>query len=91
MKKSREQLKAEFIGKRMAQRMIMGQAERQPAERVPCPEGGEAMENKGLKNNQVETQIGNLQIERGYYYCPDCKQGIFPPGSATDDLGETME
>jgi uncharacterized protein with PIN domain len=127
MKKSREQLKAEFIaeaeelfdelmewdkqnekpnltqieeivlelrkrfGKRMAQKMIMGQEERQPAKRVKCPECGKEMENKGMKNNQVETQIGNLQIERGYYYCPDCKQGIFPPGSAIDDLGETME
>jgi uncharacterized protein with PIN domain len=116
MKKSREQLKAEFIaeaetlfdelmmweeqtekpnltqieeivlevrkqfGERMAQKMIMRQEERQPAERVKCPECDGEMENKGLKDNQVETQIGNLKIERGYYYCPDCKQGIFPPG-----------
>ena len=127
MKKSREQLKAEFIaeaeelfdelmewdeqnekpnltqieeivlalrkrfGERIAQKVIMGQEERQPAERVPCPACGREMENKGMKNNQVETQMGNLKIERGYYYCPDCKQGLFPPGSATDDLGETME
>ena len=45
-----------------------------------CPECGEEMENKGMKDNQVETQIGNLKIERDYYYCPKCKQGIFPPG-----------
>jgi uncharacterized protein with PIN domain len=127
MKKSRAQLKAEFIaeaeelfdelmewdkqnekpnltqieeivlelrkrfGERIAQKMIMGQEERQPAKRVQCPACGREMENKGMKNNQVETQIGNLQIERGYYYCPDCQQGLFPPGSATDDLGETLE
>jgi hypothetical protein len=127
MKKSREQLKVEFIaeaeelfdelmewdeqnekpnltqieeivlalrkrfGERIAQKVIMGQEERQPAEKVPCPACGREMENKGMKNNQVETQIGNLKIERGYYYCPDCKQGLFPPGSATDALGETVE
>ena len=116
MKKSQEQLKAEFMteaeelfdrlieweeqtekpnlteikdiilelrkrfGERMAQKMMMRQEERQPAEKVQCPECGGEMENKGLKDNQVETRIGNLKIERGYYYCPKCKQGIFPPG-----------
>jgi len=116
MKKSQEQLKAEFMaeaeelfdglmeweeqtdrpsltqieeivlemrkrfGERMAQKMIMRQEERQPAERVQCPECGREMENKGMKDNQVETRIGNLKIERGYYYCPACKQGLFPPG-----------
>lgn len=68
------------FGEQMAQKMIMRQEGRQPAERVKCPECGGEMENKGLKDNQVETQIGNLKIERGYYYCPKCKQGIFPPG-----------
>jgi uncharacterized protein with PIN domain len=64
----------------MAQKMMMRQEERQPAERVQCPECGGEMENKGMKDNQVETQIGDLKIERGYYYCPKCKQGIFSPG-----------
>ena len=79
------------FGERMAQKVMMRQEERQPAERVQCPECGGEMENKGMKDNQVETQIGNLKIERGYYYCPKCKQGIFPPGSATDAVGETVE
>jgi uncharacterized protein with PIN domain len=68
------------FGERMAQKVLMRQEERQPAERVCCPECGEEMENKGMKDNQVETQIGNLKMERDYYYCPKCKQGIFPPG-----------
>jgi len=68
------------FGEGMAQTMMMRQEERQPAERVRCPECGEEMENKGMKDNQVETRVGNLKIERDYYYCPKCKQGIFPPG-----------
>jgi uncharacterized protein with PIN domain len=115
MKKSREQLKAEFMvevgelfdemmeweeqnekpnltqieeivlelrkrfGEQMAQKMIMRQEKRQPAERVKCPECGGETENKGMKDNQVETQIGSLKIDRDYYYCPKCKRGIFPP------------
>ena len=68
------------FGEQLAQKVMLRQAERQPAERVPCPECGGEMENKGMKDHQVETQIGNLKIERDYYYCPKCKQGIFPPG-----------
>ena len=55
------------FGEQMAQKMILRQEERQPAERVLCPECGGEMENKGLKANQVETQIGNLKLERDYY------------------------
>jgi len=46
---------------------------------------------KGEKNNRVETRVGLMEIERGYFYCPQCKQGIFPPGSAVEDMGETLE
>jgi uncharacterized protein with PIN domain len=127
MKKSREQLKAEFIeeveelfdelmawdeqtqepnltqieeiilklrkriGEQMAQKVILRQEQRQPAEKVGCPECAGEMEPKGMKDNQVETRIGNLEIGRDYYYCPRCKQGIFPPGSAVDAAGETLE
>jgi len=79
------------FGERMAQKIIMRQEERQPAERVHCLQCGGEMASKGLKDNQVETRIGNIKIERGYYYCPNCKQGIFPPGSATNGMGKTVE
>jgi uncharacterized protein with PIN domain len=79
------------FGEQLAQQVILRQEERQPAARVICPGCGGEMDPKGLKGNQIETRIGNLEIARGYYYCPQCKQGLFPPGSATQDLGETLE
>lgn len=79
------------FGEQMAEKMIRRQEQRQPAERVRCPQCDGEMQPKGMKGNQVETRIGNLKMERGYYYCPQCKQGIFPPGSADADLGETVE
>ena len=127
MKKSREQLKAEYMaeaeelfdelmawdeenqepdltqiedivlklrkrfGEQIAEKVIMRQEQRQPAERVHCPQCAGELEAKGMKGNQVETRIGNLKVERGYYYCPQCKQGFFPPGSAIEDLGEAVE
>jgi hypothetical protein len=127
MKKSREELKAEYLaeagelfdelmdwddenerpnltqiedivlelrkrfGERITEKLILRQEQRQPAERVNCEECGDEMKPKGLKGNQVETRAGNRKIEREHYYCPRCKLGIFPPGSTTDDLGETVE
>ena len=127
MKKSREELKAEYLaeagelfdelmdwddenerpnltqiedivlelrkrfGERITEKLLLRQEQRQPAERVYCEVCGDEMKPKGLKGNQVETRVGNLKIEREHYYCPRCKRGIFPPGSTTDDLGETVE
>ena len=79
------------FGKQLAEKVLMRQEQRQPAERVYCPKCGGEMGAKGAKGNRVETRMGNLKIEREYYHCPQCKQGIFPPGSAVDDMGETVE
>jgi uncharacterized protein with PIN domain len=79
------------FGEQLAQQVLLRQEQRQPAEKVHCPECGAVMASKGLKGNQVETRIGNLKLERGYYYCPQCQQGFFPPRSAVAAVGETME
>ncbi len=79
------------FGERMAKAVVKRQEKRQPAEKMNCPECEGELEAKGEKNNEVETRLGLMQIERGYYYCPKCKQGIFPPGSAVEDVGETLE
>jgi uncharacterized protein with PIN domain len=45
-----------------------------------CPECGGALENKGKKKREVLHREADVKLERDYYYCPACKQGIFPPG-----------
>jgi len=72
-------LRARF-GERLAETLLEQQEKRQPAERVYCPRCGGKMVNKGAKQSQVESRIGNLKIERDHYYCPACEQGLFPPG-----------
>ena len=79
------------LGEQMAQVVIARQENRQPAERMSCPECEGELEPKGQKGNQVESRVGGLRIERGYYYCPRCRRGIFPPGSAAEAVGETLE
>jgi len=84
------QLRQRF-GERLAQAALARQENRQPAEKLPCPHCAGELENKGLKDNQVASRVGNLQLARSYYYCPRCRQGFFPPGSPTEAVGETLE
>lgn len=74
-------LRKEF-GQAIAQLAIENQASRTPAPGPRCSQCGEEMRYKGKKRTRVESRTGDLEVERGYYYCPKCKQRIFPPGSA---------
>ena len=79
------------LGEQMAQAVLARQDSRQPAERLSCAQCGSELEAKGQKGNQVESRVGGLRVERGYYYCPGCREGFFPSGSATEAVGETLE
>lgn len=67
------------FGEQLAEKVLLRQERRQPAERVLCTKCGDEMRPKGLKMNQVESRVGALRIEREHYYCPRCQEGIFPP------------
>ena len=76
-------LRKEF-GQEIAQVAIENQASRTPAPGPKCAKCGKEMRYKGKKRTQVESRTGSLEIERGYYYCPQCKERFFPPGSTTE-------
>jgi hypothetical protein len=46
---------------------------------VSCPECHHLMRSKGRKKKWFKTRSGDVQIERPYYYCNDCRKGHFPP------------
>lgn len=75
-------LRKEF-GQEIAQVAIENQASRTPAPGPKCAKCGKEMRYKGKKRTGVESRTGKLDVERGYYYCPECGESIFPPGSAT--------
>jgi hypothetical protein len=68
------------LGKRLLKTMIEDQEARQPAEPPTCPTCGAAMRYKGQKGTDIETRLGGIDVERGYYYCAHCESGLFPPG-----------
>ncbi len=58
-------------------------AEQQLGQAVPgptCSECGAEMRYKGRKRKRLVTQAGEVNLERAYYYCEPCREGIFPPG-----------
>lgn len=72
-------LRKEF-GQEVAQLAIENQAARIPVPGPQCAQCGQEMRYKGKKKSKVESRAGNLAVERGYYYCPECEESIFPPG-----------
>jgi uncharacterized protein with PIN domain len=47
---------------------------------VACPGCGKRLRMKDYRRRRVVTEAGEVGVRRAYYYCADCKQGIFPPG-----------
>ena len=47
-----------------------------------CPGCGGKARYKGQKERPVVTETGEMWLRRAYYYCPRCRKGFFPPGSA---------
>lgn len=71
------------FGQAMAGVVLGGQSAQQPAVGEQCPQCGGELRYKGQKQKVVESRAGALEIVRGYYYCPRCRSGFFPPGRAT--------
>ena len=75
----------------LAVQVLEDQESSQPVENPTCPSCGGAMRYKGKKPTTVESRLGELKMERGYYYCAHCKRGFFPPGPTTGVAGSGLE
>lgn len=70
------------LGQRLLEVLIEDQEARQPAASPKCATCGGAMRYKGQKGTAIESRVGGIQVERGYYYCAHCASGFFPPECA---------
>jgi hypothetical protein len=68
------------LSEEMAQDVIEAQEAKRPVPGPRCAHCGREMHYKGQKKVEPQTWVGELRIERGYYYCPECRDGFFPPG-----------
>ena len=71
------------LSEQMSQTVIEAQAAVRPVPGPRCEQCGTEMRYKGQKALQVSSWVGELQLDRGYYYCEQCRCGLFPPGPTT--------
>jgi hypothetical protein len=84
------QLRQRF-GAQLAQALATHRAEQQPVPGPVCAECGKDMHYKGPKARQLVSMLGEVTLKRGYYYCADCGQSVFPPGSGAGTEGTDVE
>jgi hypothetical protein len=51
---------------------------------APCPQCGRILPARGLVSRTVETLVGEVSLERPYFYCLECKQGFYPLDEALE-------
>ena len=71
------------LSEQMAETVIEQQAAVRPVPGPSCAGCGAEMRYKGMKDKTVLSWVGELKLERGYYYCDQCRTGLFPPGPTT--------
>jgi transcription initiation factor IIE alpha subunit len=81
----------ERFGEEMAREVIDEQEAKRAVPGPACPQCGREMSYKGQKGITPQTWVGKIEVERGYYHCPECKEGLFPPGSAVGHRGCTLQ
>jgi uncharacterized protein with PIN domain len=68
------------LGQELVQMAVEGQSQQTIVPGPRCPKCEKEMHYKGKKLTQVESRTGAIEVVRGYYYCPNCQESIFPPG-----------
>lgn len=63
--------------------LVAGRATRGSAGEVVCDKCGGRMGDKGEQSRTVGGPEGPVRLRRHYYYCPSCREGLFPPGPGT--------
>jgi uncharacterized protein with PIN domain len=67
------------LSEQAAQAVIESQGAHRPVPGPLCPACQREMHYKDTKAQTVESRVGQVCIDRGYYYCEHCRQSVFPP------------
>src|SRR5579859_3913736 len=75
------QLRAQLIQELVQQGEVGDWSEAPPEERPRCEQCGTVLVSRGQQTRYLQTNGGEaIKLERRYGTCPDCGQGLFPPG-----------
>ena len=68
------------LGQRLAAALSEPPAGAQPPPSMRCPVCGRTLHYKATARRQVGSLVGEVQLDRRYYYCTHCASGVFSPG-----------
>jgi DNA repair exonuclease SbcCD ATPase subunit len=68
------------MGEELTEEILADLGGKTPVPGPACPVCGKEMRYKGDHELQLESRAGAIEYERGYYACPECDEGLFPPG-----------
>ena len=68
------------IGEAMAEAVVCQMENKHPVEAPYCSMCKTQMEYKGQKKKRIVSRVGEVEIERGTYYCGTCEAGFSPSG-----------
>lgn len=57
----------------------IAQGEQAEPSEVICEACQVMMQKRGKRKKRVVTKRGEIELDRQYYVCPQCGEGIFPP------------
>ena len=79
------------FGEKLAAAAVAQQPTAEPLT-MNCPQCGRPMhQKKKRQRRRVQGRVGEVALQRAYYYCDRCRVGLFPPGSATEGDRQPME
>src|SRR5262245_57372560 len=75
----------------LVERLIEDQSQQTTGPGPAWCECGREKQDKGEKTRQIISSQGEINFKRKYYYCKECRQGIFPPGSTIGGRAAELE
>jgi uncharacterized protein with PIN domain len=67
------------VGQTMAETALQAQDATHAVPGPRCPICQREMHYKDDKAKTLTSRVSDLKLNRSYYYCPHCQQGLFPP------------
>ena len=69
----------------MIEEVLKAQTKAEEGGMPQCETCGGEVEHKGRKGRKIGGWVGEVEVKRGYYYCPKCRTGFFPSGPSAKD------
>lgn len=69
------------MGHEVTQSATQAIAQREQSEPIEliCEVCQVRMQKRGKRKKRLVTKCGEIELERQYYVCPQCDEGVFPP------------